>query len=137
MTMHLSLIDRPAGTFRWASAGHDPALIYRASQKIFEEVDGGGLPLGIDDDATYGETEIHGLTVGDVITIGTDGVWEMPNEQADQFGKDRLRAVIQRHAGESAATMKERLMADLNQFRGAARQVDDVTFAIIKVVATA
>jgi sigma-B regulation protein RsbU (phosphoserine phosphatase) len=31
MTMHLSIIDLEKGVFRWASAGHDPALIYNPS----------------------------------------------------------------------------------------------------------
>ena len=39
-----------------------------------------------------------------MIFIGTDGVWEMPNANGEQFGKDRLREVIR---GAAAGTAEE------------------------------
>ena len=44
-------------------------------------------------------TEVKSLRAGQVITVGTDGVWEMPNGAGERFGKSRLRAVIRAAAG--------------------------------------
>src|SRR5947209_2571445 len=49
MTMHLSIIDSRSRTMRWASAGHDPALVYDSAADRFEEVGDGDLPLGVMD----------------------------------------------------------------------------------------
>src|SRR5262249_53966696 len=55
MTMHLSVIDAKAGTMRWVSAGHDPALVYDPAADRFEEGGEGGLPLGAMGEAGYPE----------------------------------------------------------------------------------
>jgi sigma-B regulation protein RsbU (phosphoserine phosphatase) len=86
------------------------------------------------DDTEYREQTSAPLQPGQVLFIGTDGVWELPDAKGDQFGKDRLREVIReaaaRTADEIAAAVRERLTA----FRGDTKSVDDVTFVIVKVV---
>jgi sigma-B regulation protein RsbU (phosphoserine phosphatase) len=70
-----------------------------------------------------------------VITIGTDGVWEMPNEKGEQFGKQRLRAAIKSAAAGTAEEIVQAILEMLTAFRGDCRPVDDVTFVVIKMVA--
>jgi len=121
MTMHLSVVDARAGTFRWASAGHDAAIIFDpAADRFAEERRAAGFPLGLMDDAGFSEETFGPLREGQVITVGTDGVWETPNAAGEQFGKPRLRAAI---------------LESLAKFRGDCRPVDDVTFVVVKVLA--
>ena len=133
MTLHLSVIDAPTRTMRWVSAGHDPAILYDPATGQFEEVGDGDLPLGVTDDAEYAEHAHGPLRPGQVILVGTDGVWEMPNTQGEQFGKDRLRDVIRESASKSAEEISKSLRDRLSAFRGETRAVDDVTFVIVKV----
>jgi sigma-B regulation protein RsbU (phosphoserine phosphatase) len=133
MTMHLSVIDSPTRTMRWVSAGHDPAIIYDTVLGSFEEVGEGDLPLGVLDDTTYTELSHGPMTPGQVMVIGTDGVWEMPNDKGEQFGKDRLRDVIREGGQGSAEDISRMLRERLANFRGDAKAVDDVTFVIIKI----
>jgi serine phosphatase RsbU (regulator of sigma subunit) len=134
MTMHLSVLSARTGTFRWASAGHDPAIIFDPATDHFDEIDAADLPLGIMEDGTYAEHCYDKLRPGQVITISTDGVWETMNGSGEQYGKDRLRAVIRGGASQPAAAIAQSIVASLNAFRGSDRPTDDVTFVIIKVL---
>jgi sigma-B regulation protein RsbU (phosphoserine phosphatase) len=57
----------------------------------------------------------------------------MPDANGKPFGKDRLRDVIREFAGKSAADITEAIRERLAQFRGDAKQVDDVTFVVVKL----
>jgi sigma-B regulation protein RsbU (phosphoserine phosphatase) len=134
MTLCLTVIDAEAGMVRWASAGHDPALVYDPAADSFQELDAGGIPLGVDDFVQYQEHTYGGLREGCIITLGTDGIWETNNGRGSWFGKERLKDVIRRSAGGSAQDISEAIQQELETFRGSARQRDDVTFVVVKLV---
>jgi serine phosphatase RsbU (regulator of sigma subunit) len=132
MTMHLAVADAGTGEYRWVSAGHDPALLYDPAADNFQELDGADLPLGVMDDTAYEERHFQPLKPGQVVFLGTDGVWEMPNAGGEQFGKERLREVLRAAAGGTAADVVAAVLDRLAAFRGDARAVDDVTFVVLK-----
>jgi serine phosphatase RsbU (regulator of sigma subunit) len=70
---------------------------------------------------------------GQIIAIGTDGIWETTKPQGQQFGKARFKNVIQRHAAESAAEILNRVINAVDGFAGNSEKSDDVTLVIIKV----
>ena len=103
----------------------------------FDEIKEGDLPLGILADGTYQEYTYGPLRPGQVITVGTDGVWEAENAAGEAFGKDRLREAIRAAAGGTAAQIVQTVQERLTAFRGDGRPTDDVTFVVVKVVAGA
>ena len=135
MTMYLARLDARAGTMRWASAGHDPALVYDPATDQFHEDPGGDLPLGVMPGTDYTELTAAPLGVGQVLMIGTDGVWEMMNPEGEAYGKDRLKSTIRAAAGDPAQGIVEAILKSLAAFRRERRPTDDVTFIIIKVTA--
>jgi serine phosphatase RsbU (regulator of sigma subunit) len=137
MTMHLSIIDSKSATMRWVSAGHDPAILYDPCDGSFHQVGEGDLPLGIMDETEYREQSYGPLRAGQVILVGTDGVWEMPNAKGEAFGKDRLREIVRAFADRSAADIAATIHERLTRFRGDAKQVDDVTYVVIKLAPAA
>jgi sigma-B regulation protein RsbU (phosphoserine phosphatase) len=132
MTMHLSVIDSKTREIRWVSAGHDPVIVYDPASGQFTEVGEGDLPLGVMDDTQYTEQTSTAFRPGQVLFIGTDGVWEMPDAKGEQFGKDRLRDVIRESAARTAEEIARIVRDRLTAFRGDARSVDDVTFVVVK-----
>ncbi|MGB7157338.1 MAG: SpoIIE family protein phosphatase [Tepidisphaeraceae bacterium] len=134
MTMHLSIIDLDNMVFRWASAGHDPALIYDPVKDRFEEIDVGGLPLGVADGAEYQEAQYQPLHAGQVILIGSDGVWETANPAGELFEKDRLRDIVRQTASLSSAEIINAIIRRLDDFRGRKNPADDVTLVVLKVL---
>jgi serine phosphatase RsbU (regulator of sigma subunit) len=135
MTMHLSVIDSRTGTMRWVSAGHDPVIVFDPAADRFTEVGEGDLPLGVMDDTQYSERTSAAFRPGQVLFIGTDGVWEMPNAEGEQYGKDRLRQVIRESAARPADEIARSVREHLTAFRGDVKSVDDVTFVVVKVLA--
>ena len=73
------------------------------------------------------------LSLNQVILIGTDGIWEMRNDQGEMFGKDRLKKIIRDNSSATAKEMLAVINGTLADFRGSARLEDDVTMVIIKV----
>jgi sigma-B regulation protein RsbU (phosphoserine phosphatase) len=133
VTMLLCMID-PAGlTLRWASAGHDPAILYDPATDSFENAGQGELPLGIDPGVTYIERAIE-LRRGQIIVLGTDGVWDTVNEAGELFDKHRLHASIRAAAALPAFEIAARVRQDLESFRGRTHQRDDVTLVVVKML---
>jgi sigma-B regulation protein RsbU (phosphoserine phosphatase) len=117
---------------RWVRAGHDPALIYDPSENAFDELKGQGLALGLDDSFEY--DSFHRRTEpGQVIMIGTDGIWEMHNKAGEMFGKEALMEIIRNNHTASARQIVDTVTETLERFREDEAQEDDITLVVIKV----
>lgn len=133
MTLALIVIDPVKGLARWASAGHDPTIVFHPGSGAFTELDGSGIPLGIMEDAEYQQYETSGLRAGDVLVIGTDGIWESRNPAGEFFGKDRLRDLMREHAAKPSKEIAALIQSALVAFRGREGSEDDVTFVVVKI----
>jgi len=123
-----------AGTGRlvWSRAGHDPALVLDPATGAFTELMGPGIPLGIAPDFTYAEQSHPGLAPGQVLAIGTDGIWEARNPDGEMFGKERFQAVLREQAHTPAATIVSAVREAVARFQAGAPQDDDITLVVIK-----
>jgi sigma-B regulation protein RsbU (phosphoserine phosphatase) len=128
---YAELIER--GTkVRWVRAGHDPALVYDSSTDAFDELKGRGVPLGFDDSIEYDSFQRR-LKPGQIIVIGTDGIWETHNKTGEMFGKEALMEIIRRSHTASAREIVDTVTGALAHFRGDAAPEDDITLVVIKV----
>jgi phosphoserine phosphatase RsbU/P len=134
MTLFYAEIDPSGKTLEWVRAGHDPALLYDLTSDTIEELRGEGMALGVDGDYAYRESTISGLSRGQLLLIGTDGVWETQNESGQMFGKTRLAALIRENASCSSRELLQSIVQSLRDFRGSAKQEDDVTLVAVKIV---
>src|SRR5262249_28642064 len=83
MTLPLLKIDGATGRVSWASAGHDPAIVFDPAADRFTELEGGDVPLGVMEGVEYPEYHSDPLTPGSVLVIGTDGIWEMLDDRQE------------------------------------------------------
>jgi serine phosphatase RsbU (regulator of sigma subunit) len=132
VTMFYSEIDLNQKCFRWVHAGHESAILYDPANDAFETLGGDGVPLGVVDDWTYEEAEI-GLSPGQIILIGTDGIKEAYNSHGEYFGNERLMAVVRDHAARPAKELLKEIFDSLNRFRYPAERKDDETMVVVKV----
>lgn len=133
MTLFYLTIDPEQRNLSWVRAGHDPALVYTPDSDEFEELKGSGIALGVTDDFDYMAHRKEGLKNGQIIAVGTDGIWEAFNSEGEMFGKNRLCEIIRKHAGASADEILNEVYVGLNMFMSGIKSEDDITLVIIKV----
>ena len=132
MTLFYGLLDDENKTLTWASAGHDPAIWYHAQSGEFSELQNTGMPLGIMDDAEFGQADPITLRAGDIIIIGTDGIWEARNASDEIYGKDRLLDLILTHKDKTAGEMATAVVESVLDFCSDSVPTDDITLVVIK-----
>jgi len=132
MTLFFCEIDSLNGIIRWVNAGHDPAFAFDPDSENFEELAGHSLPLGVSEKTAYQEFQ-RKILPGQILLIGTDGIWESRNTQGQMFGKERFRQVICAHGRKTAAEILQAVTDELNRFSHPLGKEDDVTLVVIKV----
>lgn len=133
MTLFFLSIDPDRKCVNWVRAGHDPAILYDPDQDEFEELKGKGIALGVLDEVNYSENRKDGLANGQVLAVGTDGIWEAFNRQGEMFGKERLKEIIRKHHHGTASTILNAVYDELNIFTMGQKSEDDITLVIIKI----
>ena len=133
MTLFYLTIDPEKDRIDWVRAGHDPALVYDPGRDAFTELKGDGVALGVKENFDYHENNISGLTNGQIIAIGTDGIWEAINSNGEMFGKERFRNIIRKNAGSGSGDIVAAVYNELNQFTRGQKSEDDITLVIIKI----
>ena len=96
ITLFYGILNSQERSLIWASGGHDPALWYQCNNDTFEELSNTGPLLGIIDGVNYRQSGPVNLSSGDILIVGTDGIWEAPNAKQERFGQERLLDLIKR-----------------------------------------
>jgi sigma-B regulation protein RsbU (phosphoserine phosphatase) len=134
VSLFLLEIDPQQKTLRWVRAGHEPALLYEPGPNEFQQLSGEGIILGADDRYRFQAYSRHQWAPGSVIVIGTDGVHETRNEEGRMFGRERLQDIVRQRHMEDAGSIQRSILGELENFRGAAPQEDDITLVVAKLL---
>lgn len=131
VTLFFGSVDVRMGVLRYASAGHEPPLLYKARQSRWQQLESTGLPLGMDGDSAYEQVSIE-IERGDILVVPTDGATEARNPERVPLGAAAITAAVE-HVCEADAqrVMDEVVNTTLEYCRGAPF-TDDVTFLVLK-----
>jgi serine phosphatase RsbU (regulator of sigma subunit) len=135
VTALYGIVDVATGTLTYASAGHNPMAVFRASGRTMESATGKGIALGFNEGPIFDRTiEQHRLVLGsgDCFVLYTDGFPEAMDAENNEFGDDTFLASIQRHAPEGAQAVIKGVVADVAAHRGRAEQSDDLTMIVVR-----
>jgi sigma-B regulation protein RsbU (phosphoserine phosphatase) len=119
---------------KWVRAGHDPGILYRHSEDHFEALGGPGLALGVDAEWIYTLQKAEGLRTGDIILLGTDGIWEAVNGDGEMFGKDAVRQLIRKHRDRPAAILLDAIFEAVAAHTCEKPLADDMTVIVVKML---
>lgn len=130
ITVYYGILDARQHRLICASAGHNLAL--------YAPVGGGtravmtrGIPLGVVPQADIEQATLA-LAPGDVVLFYTDGVSEAPNAANEEFGSERLAALVAAHRAEPADAIAQAIVTAVRDFAGDLAQHDDFTLIVLK-----
>ena len=66
------------------------------------------------------------------MVLYSDGVTEAQDGGGEEFGEERLQAVVREAAGQSADELADRIVAAIDAFAGDAPQFDDITLLVVR-----
>jgi sigma-B regulation protein RsbU (phosphoserine phosphatase) len=123
-----------AGTRRLTlanSGGPYPILV---RDGIVQSIRVSGIPLGLYPDTEYEEITLD-LQPGDTVLFASDGILESENAQQEEFGFDRLSAVLASVSPKhSASDIADKIMAATNHHSGeGVAPGDDRTLLVLRV----
>ena len=137
ISMVYGIFDMQRHSLTLARAGHNPVIMRKTQADQVQVVNPVGLALGLDAGDTFARS-IQEVTIpfqsGDLFVFYTDGFPEAMNKTMEEFGEERLCRTIQKYAHGTAAEIMEGVFADMRQFVGKAKQHDDMTIVVVKVV---
>ena len=128
VTMFIGLIHLKTGHMEFCNAGHNPPLLDGEFMKIESNA-----PIGLWPELQYEGEEVSDMH-GKTLFVYTDGINEAENANKEQFGDDRLKALLQNDLG-SARQTSETIHRAVEEFVGDAEPNDDLTKMCIKMQA--
>ncbi len=128
VTFFFGILDED-GRCIYTNAGHNPPFVV-STVGTLKELTEGGMVLGLFPSAEYSSGTVQ-LQPGDHLVLFTDGVIEARNMVGDEFGEERLRALLIEHAHSSTAMILTRLREEIASFSGKAPQHDDITAMVL------
>jgi len=130
-TTFVSYIALDTGDTLFSSGGHNPALLYRAETQSCEYVTASGVAVGIFREAQFVPGTVH-LEIGDILVLYTDGITEVINDDEDEFGEERLEALVTQNTGLPAQKLAELILDEITAFAGEENLFDDATLVVLK-----
>ena len=137
VTAFYLVLDSFTRTINFASAGHDPLILYRAKENKVYYVKPKGFPLGISlpDDDLFRKVMVEErikLEKDDMLVVYTDGVTEAMNGKRELFTEKRFVEFIKANGKLSPAEFIEKLDNEIKEFTQGYPQSDDITVVAIK-----
>jgi serine phosphatase RsbU (regulator of sigma subunit) len=131
VTAWYGILDPASHRVDFANAGHSLALHVQAEDGAIRMLRPAGMPLGVTEDLVL-ERDAITLAPGDMIVLYTDGVIDALNEAEEDFGQDRLEALLFGRRHESAQQVVDALRSAVLAHTGQAPLYDDVTLVVLR-----
>jgi serine phosphatase RsbU (regulator of sigma subunit)/Na+/proline symporter len=132
ITMFYLVYDADARRLSFASAGHNPPLLWRAASQRCEWLDAEGLILGVKRNVVFEEKEVP-MHAGDILLLYTDGITEATDPAGTFFGADRLCKLLNEYHAFAPQRIIDNLLVQVRSFSGSQSLIDDVSLVIMKV----
>ncbi len=136
-TLFCASFEPDGSVLRYINCGHLPPLLVRARDgRIDRLADGGGPVLGLLPEAPYVAHEVI-IEPGDLLVMYSDGIAEAMDAAGEEFGVDRLAAVVHENATQSPDGIREAVRLAIARFLGPMKPHDDQTLVVARLMPVA
>lgn len=134
ITVILAMFDFDADAVTICRAGHMPPLL--AFNGDTQYLGSEGMGLGLENGEVFEhslEEKTFPLHDNGLIVLYSDGLTEAMDAHKNEFGEDRVLAMVRGAAQMSATDLQQLLLDEVALHRGEAEQNDDITLVVIRV----
>jgi phosphoserine phosphatase len=131
VTAVFGLLNTDSHAWRWHSAGQGPILHYHYADDRCEWFEPSCFPMGFIEHTEAMPSRTLQLAAGDILGLITDGIYEYENESREQFGMDRVAALVRAHRDIPMEHLLLTLRDAAATFGGTAPQLDDITIVLL------
>lgn len=145
MTFFACIIDTKNQTMTYSNGGHPfPLIIPKDGEDsrlktgkrkakpflVLSDIKKNGQPLGFDPNSIYQDVEQE-FRPGDRMLMYTDGIVECFNPEQKQWGTRSLEKSVQKYMNLTPVLFRDKIMADMEEFRANTPLPDDATLVVI------
>lgn len=139
VTVFYVILDIPKRMITYASAGHNPLILYSSAEDKFHFLNPKGIPLGLvlPEGVNFEQklqTESLSLNSRDWLFLYSDGITEAMNFRKESFGREKLLNLIKENKDKTAPEFSQELLELMASFTEGTSQFDDITLVAIKNV---
>ena len=134
-TLFVGVLERATGGLRYANAGHTAGLLARAGGEV-EHLEATGPPVGLLADARFEAASVR-LEPGDTLLLVSDGFVEANDPDDQEYGLERLAAVLRARRHEPLDRLPAAIEEDLARFCRGVACGDDRTLLLARRAVTA
>lgn len=129
-TLFYAILDSSNNEVTYCNAGHNDPLLISDGNKI-SKLSTGGIVVGVQPFIPFEEAKIP-LNNNDTLVVFSDGITEAMNSKEEEFGDERLQAVLTENRNESAEKLIQIILKEVKHHAGNQPQMDDMTIVVIK-----
>ncbi len=127
--------DPAARMLHYVNAGHLPPILATRNgdgSTAVRRLEDGGPVLGVLSEVEYRQSTVP-VSGGGLIVLYSDGVVEAENSSMEQYGEDRLYAVVAANAHRAPHEVRDDILRDVRHFLGKERAQDDLTIVVARL----
>jgi phosphoserine phosphatase len=137
ITAFIGLLDGTAHRLRFHSGGQGPILHFRAATGVCARYNPTSFPLAAMPLTAMRPAVDVEMMPGDILALLSDGVFEYHDRDNEQFGEERVEAILRSRHTLPMAELSSVILADVEAFARGAPQEDDITIVLVKREAVA
>ena len=131
ITFFIAVLNSKTGDLDILNAGHNPIFLVRNNLEL-EQVEAGGIGLGMLDFGIPYEGKKLTLEVGEKLFLYTDGIPEAMNINEEEYSDERMIEFLKNNSEKKPANFIALIVSDVKNHVGAAQQSDDITSLFLK-----
>ena len=108
-------LDYKRHELSYVNSGHNPPYIVRTANKRVEELDQGGLMLGIMEEIDLPKATLS-INKGDILMLFSDGITEATNRAGELYSEENFKEWLLDNSHLSAEEMKKALLKTLKEY---------------------